>query len=126
METTTLYWFLILPSIKQMLLTLGGLGLVGFIVAGGFTCFIGAMEESERISKIGLGFLKHSAWFVVPIIMAAFIPTEKMMYGLLGWELASNIDGIQHLPEELIKTLQKAFSTAQDSMDKFVDYLNAE
>ena len=103
MSTWELYFLLMLPSIRETIL---GLSVVTLIISavGAFFFHLFA-EDDDRFSDWARMSIKVCLWSIPGIILASFIPTERMMLALVGWELGSSIEGMEHLPANLVEYL---------------------
>ena len=123
MSTFMLYWLLILPGVKKVLIGIGGIGLVGALFGALITSFIGHCDDNEKAKETARKIFKKSGWFLIPILFAMFIPDEKIMAWLIGWELAQNVEGLKNIPGELVETLRGSLDALQATMGKVTAWM---
>ena len=108
MSTFDLYVLLMLPQIGFVLNTVSWIATAVLIISGGFLYGCGKdYPENEEVIALGKRFMKWSFLPMVMIFLSAFLPTEKVMYALVAWELGGGIDGMSSLPEQFVQYLSE-------------------
>ena len=111
MSTFELYILLVLPQIREALLTMSVLAAVGVGVAAfvftlssyvGFS--YGDDDGSNALKARATGFKlwRILGWLSLPVLAAVVMPSTKIMLALIGWELGTSIEGIENIPANLV------------------------
>lgn len=113
MDFLTLYFIVILPSLKSAIIALAAIVLIASIVMG-VAYFIqgdivyGDSDKKKALFKSGRSYLKKGAIIFAPILLlASFIPSEKQMMYLIGGYAATNVENIEKLPKNMVNAANK-------------------
>lgn len=113
MDFLTLYFIVILPSLKSAFIALAAIALIGFITAGIVCLAQGDLvynddDKKKAFFKSGRSYLKKGAIIFAPILLlASFIPSEKQMMYLIGGYAATNVENIEKLPKNMVNAANK-------------------
>ena len=96
MELSTLYWVLILPKLAQSIAVICIISITVLGVGG----MLFAVIEQEKIGKtVAIWTFSTCAPL---LIITAFIPNEKQMMYLIGGYVATNTEGVEKLPKNVV------------------------
>ena len=107
MDLSTLYWVLILPNIGTFFTIISCL----LIIGAGTIIVSSAMEldgynvEEERKTKLRATRNKATKFLVVPmalLFVSVFVPSSKQMMYLIGGYAATNVEGVEKLPKNVV------------------------
>ena len=112
MTTFELYLLLTLPRIGTAFLTITMISMVCLAAV----VIVSACCASDVLDKEDPSYASHVArawkgvWWVVGLmplfVVFAFIPTEKVVLMLIGWELMSSVEGLGELPADIVEYLR--------------------
>lgn len=98
MSLWTLYWISVLPLIFEEFLAFIGIT-TGIL---GATALIAYSEDYDSKEVYVKHFKKAFIIFGIVILIQGFIPSERQMYIILGGYAATNVEGINKLPANLV------------------------
>ena len=111
MSTLELYIFLTLPGFAKGVITACGFVIGGCILtAVGYA--IARTDAHDADAKVEYGksvtnYIKGAVAAVGVIVCMGLVPTERVMYALVAWEMGSSVDGLAELPAKSVEYLNE-------------------
>ena len=112
MELSTLYWVFTIPSIGNFFGAIGGILVAACLVAIVLSalemdCTYGQEEKKANLRKTRDKFTKLLIIPVLLFFISVFIPTEKTMMYMIGGYAATNVEGVEKLPKNVINAANR-------------------
>lgn len=108
-----LYLLTLLPSLAAMFTSLTVLSVVLT-----FACFLFSQLHDKPLERESFAKLTKfcSKFFIIFLVTATLIPSERQIYVIAGGYVATNTEGVKELPENIVKATNdflKSISTVE-------------
>ena len=109
MELSTLYWVLILPNVGAFIgIVCGTILFIG--LTSSFVSWVSAYRDAEKKE-----ILSNIRWVVprifipclVLLALSVFIPSSKQMVYMIGGYAATNVEGVERLPKNVVSAANR-------------------